>query len=197
MPPTRDTRAHVLDRAQCEAATAEETDVRTLREARGTIVIALLLAASLVVAAVRLHALDWDLGFLLPETVFDVDLQMTVEGHGEGVEVATFLPPTDARQTVLSEEGGAGELAARVEVVDGNRVARWKRAGLTGAHALHYGYRVRTEGVRYELSPDFIVGEDAGRAEVATLAPTEAIQSTSEDIKALAATLMPPDRRLA
>lgn len=155
-----------------------------------------LMVASLSLALLRLRALDWDLEFLLPETVFDVDLQMSVEGHGDAVDVFTYLPASDARQTVLSEATGSGELAARVEQLDGNRVAAWKSSGLEGARALHYGYRVRTEGVRFEISRDFIVGEDGTSADLATLAPSDAIQSTAEEISALSRSLMPTDRRL-
>ena len=164
---------------------------------RVSIAIAVLMVASVTIALLRMSALDWDLEFLLPETVFDVDLVMGLEGHGDAVEVETYLPLGDARQSLIFEESGAGELAARVEHLDGNRVARWKAAGIEGPRTLHYGYRVRTEGVRYEVSPEFVVGEEAGAADVATLAPTATIQSTSDEVKALARELMPPDRRLA
>ncbi|MFO0748507.1 MAG: 7TM domain-containing protein [Myxococcota bacterium] len=161
-----------------------------------TITIVVLVGAALTIAILRMRALDWDLEFLLPETVFDVDLVMHVEGHGDSVGITTFIPASDARQSVLSEQTGAGDLAAQTSVVDGNRVASWKTSGLDGARTVHYGYRVRTEGVRFTISPEFMVGEAAAGADTATLAPTETIQSTADEVKALAKALLPADRRL-
>lgn len=130
--------------------------------------------------------------------MFDVDLAMHVDGHGEGLAITTFVPASDGRQLVLSETSGVGDLAAQTTVVDGNRVATWKTTGLEGPRAIHYGYRVRTEGVRFEISPEFVVGDEATAtgSDLATLAPTETIQSTAPEVKALAKELMPADRNL-
>ncbi len=56
---------------------------------RVTVTIAVLIAVSLTLAFVRMRELDWDLEFLLPETVFDVDL----------ADVATLAPTNNVQST--------------------------------------------------------------------------------------------------
>ncbi len=159
--------------------------------------IATLLGISAAISLWRLDRLGWNTGFLLPQIVHDIELDQQVDGHGEGVRLQTYLPLNDSRQTVLSERDEAGGFALHTQVAQGGRLAVWTAPAFNGHQTLRHRVRVRTEGVRFDLSPDFRL-PDVPPAGVPpeTLAPTDAVQSTSPEILALARELRPKDGSL-
>ncbi len=152
------------------------------------------MGGSLTAAAIRLSALGWDLGFMIPELVFDVEVTQSLEGSGEALHLETFLPLSDTRQSVISESNAPEDLTLSTTLESGNRVARWEGSP-TGPRTVRTSYRVRTAAVRYELPEEIPLGEPS-RGETEDLEPTKVIQSTSPEITALAAKLLPPSGAL-
>lgn len=173
-----------------------EEDVRPARIGRRVAwVIVGLLGVALTVAAVRLRSLGYDLGFMIPERVYDVDVVHVVEGHGGGITLHTFLPLTDDRQRVLEESNRSEGFELQVSLDEGNRVARWHTDDLSGARVLSYRYRVVAQALRYEIAAEFLVGEwPTGGG--ANLEVTDAIETDAPEIVELAARLVPSDRSL-
>ena len=166
---------------------------RWLARNRVVLINTLLVATAGTIAFVRLRALDFDMSFMVPEIVYDVDVAQSFEARGKRVKLSTFLPVDDMRQEVASEKNRSGDLDLRVRSEDGNRIATWQGTGLTGKRSLHYGYRVRTHAVRYELSPELRLGKPAGDVDPELLQPTDLIQSTASEIATLSESLVPED----
>jgi hypothetical protein len=175
---------------------AEKSTHRPVRRRVAVVTTSLCLAA-LAVAFVRLRALDYDLTFMVPQKVHDVEVVQVVEGHGEAVKLSTFLPLSDERQRVLRESNSSGAFELAPAMEGGNRVARWRAEDVQGEQVITYSYRVAGQALRFDISPAFRLG---GRPERGvpedTLEPTDTIQSDAPEIVDLAESLVPADRSL-
>lgn len=155
-----------------------------------------LFAVALTIAFLRLRALDYDLGFVIPETVWNVDIVQTVDAHGETVRLQTFLPAGDARQRVFDERNQSDDFSFSTRDDGGNRVGAWVADAATGSRVVTWSFRFVGTAVRYDLSREFRLGDTPPGAAGETLEPTPDIQSTAPEITALAQGLVPQDRGL-
>lgn len=156
----------------------------------------------MVIAAIlgfrRLQALDFDVSALVPDKVWDVEVSMSLTGHGDAVRVATYVPMSERRQTVLEASSRAGAFELQTLDRDGGRLAEWQAQALEGPQQISYRYRVATRAVRYEIDPTIRVGDPlASGADAQWLEATDDIQVEAPDVAALAARLVPDDGSLA
>lgn len=163
---------------------------------RVTIVSVLLLLVAAGIGTTRLSALDFDLSILVPQTVFDVEVVQSVEAQGESVRLQTFLPLSDGRQRIVDERNQSGDLPFSAKTVDGNRVGTWHAGDVSGRQTVVYAFRAVASAVRFEIAPEFRVGEPARGVDRAWLEPTEVIQSADPEVIELAASLVPEDGSL-
>lgn len=113
--------------------------------------ITLLVVAPLGLMGFKLFVLDYPLKGLIPTLSYQVELAMQVDGHGEQIEIQTFLPRSDARQTVLEEQQAPGVFLQN-QVTEGmNRLASWSAAAVTGRQDVRYTVLVQSKQVRYVL----------------------------------------------
>ena len=103
--------------------------------------------------AYKLVVQKYPLAALVPAVNYRVELSMRLDGHGEDIELSTYLPKSDTRQRVRDEQNASGRLALSIEGDSENRRARWKGENITGQHTVLYGYSVQTQHVRYEIAP--------------------------------------------
>lgn len=103
--------------------------------------------------AYKLVVQKYPLAALIPAANYRVELSMRFDGHGEDVDLSTYLPKSDTRQRVRDEQNASGPLALSIEDDGENRRARWKGENITGQHSVLYGYSVQTQHVRYEIAP--------------------------------------------
>lgn len=148
-------------------------------------------------ATLRLNRLDWDLTFMVPETVYDVEITQSVDARDEKVVLKTYLPLSDHRQTVLEETNQSPSFEFKGDVDDGNRLGRWQAESLSGKHVVRTSFRVRTVAVRYELSPSLMLGASPATTDRADLDPTSVIQSTAPELVALSRSLVPASGSVA
>ncbi len=156
------------------------------------LVVALLVVTAGALAFGRLQAMGFDVSSLVPEKVWDVEVQVTVSGHGGRVKIGTYLPTADSRQAVLEQSNRPGVFSLQTHETDGGRVAEWSASAVVGEHAVSYRYRVLPRAVEYVVDPAFVLGDAlAEGAAPAWLQPTEHIQVDTADIATLAASLVP------
>jgi hypothetical protein len=167
------------------------------RSGRWAIIVSVLLIGSAAAfATLRLQRLDWDLTFMIPEVVYDLDISQTLEGKGEKVDLKTYLPLSDDRQSVIEETNRSPGFEFTDDVEAGNRLARWHADTLTGPHAVHTSLRVRTRAVQYEIPPELPMPTGASSTDREHLDSTKTVQSTAPEIVALSRQLQPADGRL-
>ncbi|MDH4229011.1 MAG: UUP1 family membrane protein [Nitrospirota bacterium] len=101
--------------------------------------------------AYKLYVLDYPLSGLIPATSYMVDVNMDVTGHGDNIQVKTYLPRTDARQLITGEENASGAFVLELQADALNRQAVWNAEAVEGTHAIRYSYTVQAESVRYDI----------------------------------------------
>ncbi len=113
--------------------------------------ISLLVLLPLGLMAFKLFVLDYPLKGLIPAQSYQVELAMQVDGHGERIRMQTFLPRSDARQTVLQEQHAPG-LFVQNQLTEGqNRIASWEAAAVNGRQDVRYTVLVQAKPLRYVL----------------------------------------------
>ena len=102
-------------------------------------------------ASYKLFALDYPLAGLIPTPSYRVELIMQADGHGDDIHVSTYLPKTDARQTINDEQNSSGMFTFALESNDLNRQAIWKAENVRGKQDLHYQFSVQARHIRYRI----------------------------------------------
>jgi len=108
-------------------------------------------AAPLGLIAYKLLVLDYRMGDLIPATSYYVDIVMTVDGHGDDIEMSTYLPRSDARQHITEEEQASGNFTLDIRSDTLNRIATWRDAAVTGHQSVRYSFAAQAQHVRYQI----------------------------------------------
>src|SRR5512138_2761593 len=87
--------------------------------------IAALAAAAVGLVAYKVRALGYSLADVLPVRQYEVTYALDLDGHGADVRVRTFLPSSDAHQTISDERDASSGLHLSPTVDGPNRVATW------------------------------------------------------------------------
>ncbi|MBI5451317.1 MAG: UUP1 family membrane protein [Gammaproteobacteria bacterium] len=153
--------------------------------------LAVLLVLPLSLMTYKLLWLNYSLVQQIPSTAYQIDLSMQVTGSGQDIELYTYLPQTDARQTVSDETSSTGIFTLSLENKSGNRIAHWSASDVSGQAMTRFGFTAQAHHVRY-LIPAGLPIPTGYAADVSRyLIPEEGIQSSDPQIAAAAGKLFP------
>lgn len=119
--------------------------------------LAIMVLLPISMTAYKLYALDYPLAGLIPVPSYTVEVGMQVDGHGENIHIRTYLPQTDGRQSIGTEQNSSGVFAFDVKSDSLNREASWSAEGVRGQHALRYSYSVRARHLRFTIPTDMTI----------------------------------------
>lgn len=119
----------------------------------------LLITVPLGLITYKLLVLDYRMADLIPATSYHVDIAMTVDGHGDDIEMRTFLPRSDARQRITEEEQLSGDFVLDINSDVLNRIAAWRAEEVQGQQSIRYSFVVQARHVRYEIPPGLRIPE--------------------------------------
>lgn len=136
----------------------------------------LVLLAGLGVMGYKLYVLRYPLAGLIPAVSYHVDLSMQVDGHGEDISVATYLPGTDPRQIISEEQNSSGAFTLNLQKEDENRIASWKAENLRGQQTIIYSFQVQANHVRYRIPESMDIPRSYPKELSVHLGATEGIQ---------------------
>jgi hypothetical protein len=105
----------------------------------------------------KLYVLDYPVAGLIPAVSYQVDVSMQVDGHGGDIEVSTYLPKSDMRQTVMDEKNASGLFTLALQSDVHNRKAVWKAENVEGRQTIRYSYSIQGKHVRYEIPPQLTI----------------------------------------
>jgi hypothetical protein len=95
----------------------------------------------------------YDLESLVPVETYRVGLSISMSGHGDSLNIQTFLPQSDERVTLL-DEFLDGDLPIFSERFDGgNRVARWSGDQVEGHRDIHAEFTAYSKAQAFEIDP--------------------------------------------
>ncbi len=152
-----------------------------------------LLLLPLSLMGYKLFVLDYPLKGLIPALSYQVELGMQVDGHGEDINVSTYLPRSDSRQLVLEEQNASGRFLLSQQGEGGDRVASWQGNAVEGVHDIRYTYLVQTKQVRYELPENMPIPERYPEELEAYLQEEEGVQVNDPLIQLNINTVLPPE----
>jgi transglutaminase-like putative cysteine protease len=165
-----------------------------LRRVTYTLLTTLALLVPLAIIFYKLVVLDYPLAGLIPAVDYQVDVGIQVDGHGDDINIRTYLPRSDSRQRVKDEENASGPFTLGLEIEDGeNRVATWRTDPIVGSHNLRYTYTVQPSAVRYVIPDDLTVPGNYPAEIARHLLPEEGIQVESQQIAERRKTIIPED----
>ena len=157
-------------------------------------VLAIMVLLPMSVTAYKLYFLDYPLAGLIPAPSYKVEVSMQVEGHGEDIDIRTYLPKTDSRQSVDSEQNSSGEFTAELKSDQLNREASWKAENVRGQQSIIYAYAVRARHVRFNISSDLTIPDSYPAALAPYLVAEPGIQKDDPQIVAALHRIEPSEK---
>jgi hypothetical protein len=145
-------------------------------------VLLLLVATPLAVAAYKIHSLGYSLADVLPRTQYHVTYDIGLDGYGSDVRVRTFLPVSDAHQTVSEEQDAAAGFQFVAETAGLNRMAVWSGTNVGAGARIRYGFTVVLTPLRFDLDPDLPLPVAYPASLGPYLRPEDAIQVDAPEI---------------
>lgn len=145
----------------------------------------------LCIMGYKLQGLGYTLSSLIPAVSYRVALSLQVDGHGSDVQVSTYLPKTDARQTILLEQNAAEQFALALVADNLNRVATWSTDQLRGRQTLRYEYTVQAKHMRYLIPPGLRIPQSYPALFNAYLSAEDGVQVNDPLIQATLDSLFP------
>lgn len=161
------------------------------------IALTLFVAAPIGIIAYKILALGYSVDHVVPWKGYAVSLEMTYDGHGDSVEIATYLPLAEKRQHFWNESVD-GSSTAQKAMLDsaGNRVLRVNAGNAMGSGRTVVEFRALCERTRYEVDAQ-VSRESPGAPEaIANLRATESIQADHPEIRELRDRVIPPGDKI-
>lgn len=155
--------------------------------------LALMVLVPMALVAFKLLALDYPMAELIPTPSYRVEMNMQVEGHGEDIRVSTYLPRTDARQSVSEELNSSGALTLNLESDALNRVATWRGDSVQGKQDVRYEFTAQARHVRYRIPDDLPIPAKYPDSLLPYLAAEEGIQKDDPAIVAELRRIVPEE----
>lgn len=155
-----------------------------MREARFgfAFTVFLLMAIPAALAAYKISGGYYTVDSVVPRTRYDVTIRMQFDGQARDVSVTTFLPRSDAHQTVQGEENRAPGFRLATDQRNLNRIANWEGDEVPDGSGLEYRFSVLAREVRFEIDPALEVPGSYPPSVARYLRPEEDIQVDSEEI---------------
>ncbi|MBI4816853.1 MAG: transglutaminase [Deltaproteobacteria bacterium] len=151
--------------------------------------IALCVALPLASAAYKIGVLDYALNDVLPRTLYDVTLAFRLDGHGESVRVRSYLPVSDARQTVSSELDDSPGLTFETSPEGTHRLATWSGSAVPDGTEARYKLTVLSRPIHFNVDPTLPVPARYPASVTPLLNPEPSIQVDDPSIAAKLAEL--------
>ena len=151
----------------------------------------LLLVAAPLLLALHLWSVRPTLDEVLPASVHEYTVELAFEGFGGDVQLSTYLPVTDERQTVISEDFDLGALAFDDQVTADGRLAEWNGKPPEGQHLVRYTAQLSTRALRYELPAGLGFGGSPSDVARRALEETDAIAYRHPEFRSLWSKIRP------
>jgi hypothetical protein len=155
---------------------------------------ALLLFVALPIGIIgyKMAVLGYSMDHVVPWKGYAVSLEMTWDGHGDSVEIATFLPLAEKRQHFWNEAVNGGSPSQKVSLDSaGNRVLRINAGGKQGLQKALVEFRALGERTRYDLEANVALESTIPPEAEMSLGTTGMIQSADPEIIALRKRIAP------
>jgi hypothetical protein len=143
---------------------------------------ATLVAGALALISFKVARLGYSPRDVLPVTQYEVTYVLAFDGHGGDVRIRSFLPSSDAHQTVSEERDLSSGLHLAQATEGANRVATWSAAEARDGSEIRHGFKVLARRIEYAIPPELPVPGSYPASVAAQLRPEKAIQVDAPEI---------------
>ncbi len=110
-----------------------------------------LLLVFTVLVVVKIVVFDYTPSTILPETGYQIVLEMEADGHGSEINIRGMLPPNTQHQEIFNEQISSGEFNYGQVNAGMNRIGRWYKGAITGHQKITYTFDVISKQVNFSL----------------------------------------------
>lgn len=157
-------------------------------------VLAIMVLLPMSVTAYKLYVLDYPLAGLIPAPSYSVEVSMQVDGHGEDINIHTYLPKTDSRQSIEHEQNSSGLFTSEIKSDPLNREAFWKAENVRGQQGVLYAYSVHARHLRFNIPEDLTIPDAYPAALAPYLVAEPGIQKDDPLIEATLRRIVPSEK---
>ena len=158
------------------------------------LVLAIMVLLPIGITTYKLYILDYPLAGLIPAPSYNVEVSMQMDGHGEDINVHTYLPKTDSRQSIENEQNSSGIFTAELKSDPLNREASWKAENVRGQQGVLYGYAVQARHIRFNIPADLTIPDSYPAALASHLVAEPGIQKDDPQIEAALRRIVPAEK---
>jgi len=141
-----------------------------------------ILAPCLIIYS-KIRASEYSFDSLFPAVSYQVDLRMTASGHGDDIQIKTYLPKSDGRQNISKEENSSQGFNYSVIANGLNRVGIWQADAADSSYTIRNTYSVQARHYKYEIPKDHVITPAQESKFKQYLAAEEGIQVNDDLIK--------------
>jgi len=124
---------------------------RTVRRASYYTLFCFLILLPAGIIGYKLVSLDYALDSLFPAISYQVDINMEATGHGQDMQIRTFLPQSDTRQLIANEANASVGFNYSLNTDNLNRQGLWQAESAQGHFVIRNTFSVRARHFRYEI----------------------------------------------
>jgi len=90
---------------------------------------------------------------ILPKTSYDVNIQMSANSYGDALDIKTYLPVSDSRQSIYNEVLNSSGFTHLVNQDEFGREGIWKIQNADGKYEIMYSFSVLAKAVKFNIDP--------------------------------------------
>ncbi|MDQ3002753.1 MAG: transglutaminase [Fibrobacterota bacterium] len=159
--------------------------------------ILLFLVAPLSLIAYKVFGLGYSFDHVVPWRGYSVVLDLKFEGHGDSLDIRTFLPVGEKRQRIWEERVESDSLSQYIRIDSaGNRIVNLSSGAISGSRRVRIGYKVLAERLTFALEPDIGTESVLGAESGSTLDSTRMLPVGHLEIRGLLERIAPDRDRM-
>lgn len=158
------------------------------------------IAAFLIIPALlifyKIRFLGYTLANIIPQVNYEITMKMSFDGFGDPVNIKTYLPAYDDRQSISAESNSSPGLIFEIKSENTGRTGIWTAENPKGRQNIEYAFTVYAEHVKYEIDKNASVPDSYPAGIRGALAATQYIQTGDPVIKEISAKNIPDTKNI-
>ncbi len=142
-----------------------------------------LIVITIIVITVKFTFFDYAFHKILPAKKYEVIVDINSAGFNQPVNITTFLPESDYRQTIINEVNNSPNFSFQIQTEKTGKVGRWDNPNLNSDSKITYSYEFIGKAIQYEIDNALFLESQTNPSLIQYLEPTKNIQVNHPQIQ--------------
>ncbi|MEN8137263.1 MAG: 7TM domain-containing protein [Bacteroidota bacterium] len=113
----------------------------------------------ITIGVISVKFISWEYTFknILPQKKYEVNIDISSRGFSQPVNISTYLPISDNRQTISYETNNSPSLNFLVEQTKSGRVGTWNTMNGNGMLPIRYSFEFIGRAIKYNIDSTLII----------------------------------------